>query len=126
MRELHIAAVAAAYATQRYEDMERLIEVLQARVSDPMQRLTAHRIRLSALIAQQRLQDAIAYMLRILSELGLSLPPHATKAHALKAILTTRVLWRGRTIADLESLPQANEPVLEGHGEIMHASTAAC
>ncbi|MBD2329776.1 AAA family ATPase [Alkalinema sp. FACHB-956] len=112
---LYTEAAMVAYLANELATMERLHQQILDQVRQPLDALSVHEGAVGALIAQNQLNAAIDYTLRVLREdWGAQIPSHPTTLQVLGQLLQTQWALRGTTTETLLSLP-----------EMTHAATLA-
>jgi len=109
-REVVQAAARAAYLTNDYPRMEALVEEAIANAGDELDRIRALRVRIDALIAQNRNADAVAVGLDALGLLGVELPRAPGPDDVGAALGATFARLEGVDLSALAGLPPPEDP----------------
>ena len=103
--DLHTMAAEAAYLNMRFEDMDRLIGVVNENALSTLDRVRAAEVRIAGYIAEGRNADVMATALEVLSLLGVNLPGKPSMGHILLAVLRTKVALIGKSPESLVDRP---------------------
>jgi predicted ATPase/class 3 adenylate cyclase/tRNA A-37 threonylcarbamoyl transferase component Bud32 len=103
--ELHTQAAEAAYLAMRFERMDELVNLVDAKARSTLDRVQAAEVRLAGLVAQGRNDDVLSTALEILALLGVRLPAKASMAHVLLAVLRAKLALVGKPPEKLVDLP---------------------
>ncbi|MCP4130833.1 MAG: serine/threonine-protein kinase PknK, partial [bacterium] len=101
----------AAYLNGCYDEMETIAGNILEEIQTITDRIKIYEVRIRALIAQNRLIDAIETALPVFKLLGFRIPANPGKAHMLIAYLEIGLLLRGKNIDDLSALPDMKDPL---------------
>lgn len=107
---LYSEAAEAAYLAGDFAALAQFRQVVLAQVASPIQQVPVHRASINALVAQNRLLEAIAYTLEVLAALGEKLPAAPNSAQVLSQYLQARLSLWGKSAAALVALPLATDP----------------
>jgi len=107
MRTLTETAARAAYLQSDHERMEALLQDAEAHARDDLDRVRAQRIRMDALIMQNRAADAVAIGLKALRLVGVDLPDAPTESDIGEGLQATFARLEG---VDLGALPERPPP----------------
>lgn len=107
MREATELSARAAYLTKSYDRMEKLVDEVSEHARDELDRVRALRVRIDALIAQNRNAEAIATGLDALELLGTQLPREPGEAEVGAALTETFGRLEG---VDLSTLAERAPP----------------
>ncbi|MGE0495341.1 MAG: diguanylate cyclase [Vulcanimicrobiota bacterium] len=101
---VHLEGARAAYLGGYYDLMEARLEVVARRAGKLLDRVEGQEIRIQALIAQQRLPEAVYQALEVLELLGFGMDPNPSFEDVQTAVALTLGMIGGH---DLEALPAA-------------------
>lgn len=107
---LHLEAAEAAYLKGDFEQMEKLVKIVQIQAKTLLDRSQAIEIRIPALIAQSKLEEALDTGIEILKQLRVKLPKKPNKLSILMGLLETNFALWGKQIDDLANLPEMSAP----------------
>ncbi|MDQ5941269.1 MAG: hypothetical protein QG572_82, partial [Pseudomonadota bacterium] len=108
--ELLLAASEAAFLCKDYTAMETWLEDYLAHVDQPLKQVEGLKIRLQALVAQNRLQEAVDVALHGLTLVGTHLPKSPGKLKVLVGLIRTRMAVKRKSFTDLYVLPEMTDP----------------
>ncbi len=103
-------AAEAAYLSQRYEEMERLIEQVLANAHDMLQKTKAYRIRILANTARNQLKEAVESGLGFLDGFGIHFSQPVTPQAIGAGLAHIRNILGQRSIDSLSQLPKMTDP----------------
>jgi predicted ATPase/class 3 adenylate cyclase len=111
--ELHIQAAEAAYLSTDFVGMQRLSDVVLENAKNLLEQGRVYRVRIQALIAENRPTEAIRTALYVLKKLGVRFPERPTQLHILRALARTKLAlsFRGRHARRLADLPEMSDPI---------------
>ncbi len=109
--ELLLLAAEAAFLCKDFSSMESWLEEYLGLVTAPLARISAFKIRLQAYVAQNRLSEAVDVALHALQLLGIKLPKKPSSMQVMTGLLHTKLVLRGKSFAELKSLPKMTDPV---------------
>ena len=107
---LHLEAAEAAYLKGDFEQMDKLVKIVQIQAKTLLDRSQAIEIRIPALIAQSKLEEALDTGIQILKQLRVKLPKKPNKLSILMGLLETNFALWGKQIDDLANLPEMSAP----------------
>ncbi len=107
---LHETAAEAAYLSGDFSQMEREFDVVIHHARTPLDTVNVYEIKIEALKAEARLEDAIKTGLRILAQLGSVFPGRPSKIHLILALLRLQLLLVGRDPQEFINLPDMSDP----------------
>lgn len=119
--DLHFHAANASYLTARYEEMERLSEILIAHAATLYDQARVYEIKLNACIARDDRIGGLTMGLKALDLLGLKYPAKPGMIHVLLKLIKTQVSLRGKSDEDILNLPEAPDPRIIAIGRIILA-----
>ncbi len=105
MLDCHLEAAEAAYLSIEFERMDQLVETVFNEAKTLLDKVPAYEVKIEALKAQNKLQEAVKLSLEILSGLGIKLPNDPKRKHILTEYLKTKVALLGKDADDLIKLP---------------------
>ena len=109
--ELHIAAAEAAYLSNEFHEMNRLVQVILENAHNLLDKVRAYEVEIQAKIAQNQLLDAIQIALAVLEMLAVKFPDNPSRIrHVIPQLLRTHLALRSRSVADLANLPEMTDP----------------
>ena len=109
--ELLLLAAESAFLCKDYAAMECWLDDYLTHVAQPLNQVEGLRIRLQALVAQNRLQEAVDVGLHALSLIGTHLPKSPGKLTVLARLIQTRVAIKRKSFTDLYVLPEMTDPM---------------
>ncbi len=121
---LYTDCAEAAYLTADYDTMHRLIKTVLNQADSVPDTVKAQIVRIHALMAQNRLEEAIRSGLSLLKRLGTVLPKNPTKAHILKELAKTRLALKGKNPADFLDLPLLKDTRRQAQVDVMATITS--
>lgn len=110
--ELERSSAEVAFLCTAFEAMEQHVELAAKHAQSVLDRSRVLEIRLLALIAQNRLLEALNTGLEILTELDMQLPADPGQFHVVSDLVKTKWLLSGRSSEQLVALPKATDPRL--------------
>ncbi len=119
--DLHFQAASASYLTGRYEEMDRLSEILIGNAASVYDQARVYEMKLYASIAKDDRVEGLKMGLKALSLLGLKYPARAGTLHILGKLIETRWNLRGKSDDDIVNLPETQDPRIISIGRIIHA-----
>jgi len=107
--ELSIYAAEASYLCLKYDEMERLSEIILQKSRSILDKIRVYEIKIKTLIAKHDLNGAVDTGLDILRQLGVKFPKKPGPVHALVALIKVKIRTKLRkdNIADMTIL---NDP----------------
>jgi len=102
---MHLEAAETAYLDGRYEEMERLSELLLQRAGTDRERVRVLELKLYSCTSQMLWSRCIDLGLQALRMLGERLPANPSKADVVLALARTKWMLRGHTPESLRALP---------------------
>jgi diguanylate cyclase (GGDEF)-like protein len=108
--ELLLAASDAAFLCKDYTAMESWLEDYLTHVDQPLSQVEGLKIRLQALVAQNRLPEAVDVALHGLKLVGTQLPRSPGKLSVLTELIRTRIAVNRKSFTDLYVLPEMTDP----------------
>jgi predicted ATPase/GAF domain-containing protein len=124
-RALYEEAAVCALLARRLELAEVLADTLLSRLREPLDRVHAYDVRISALKVAKRHAEAVRCALQVLGELGVSFPKKPTPLHAaLGFILTKHAVFAG-PLSRLSVLPEMKDPRTKAVSRIIQSVYSA-
>ncbi len=108
---LHKNGAETAYLTGQYDEMGKHFRSVLKHGRSLLDKVPAYEVKIRALKAQNKLQEAVDTSLEILRLLGMRIPKKPGKLDVLLAILRTRISFINKSTDDLLSLPVMTDPV---------------
>ncbi|HEX5804635.1 MAG TPA: diguanylate cyclase [Azospira sp.] len=108
--DLLLLTADAAFLCKDYAAMETCLDDYLGHVDNPLKQAAAHKIRLQAYVAQNRLQEAVDIGLHALRLLGTNLPKAPGKANIAVRLIQTRLAIKRKSFTDLYVLPAMTDP----------------
>ncbi|MBP0015987.1 MAG: serine/threonine-protein kinase PknK [Cyanobacteria bacterium SBLK] len=108
--ELHVETVEAAYLCTEFELLDELVEIVLKYTPSVLQQVRVYEVKINALVARDRGEEAISTALEIVALLGIQLPKKATKLQILLNLTKTNVVLAGKQPSDLIALPSMRDP----------------
>jgi PAS domain S-box-containing protein len=123
---LHLGCAECEYLQGRFLEAERLLDIVVAKASDPIDRAQAHMIRISLLVTRGDSPAACAVAQIGLNDLGLKLTEHPTDEDVQRGYAEIQTLLAGRPVECLLDLPTATDPSMAmATRMVIFTSTAA-
>jgi PAS domain S-box-containing protein len=119
--DLHFQAASASYLTGRYEEMDRLSEILIGNAASVYDQARVYEMKLYASIAKDDRGEGLKMGLKALSLLGLKYPAKAGTLNVLGKLIETQLNLRGKSDDDIVNLPETQDPRIISIGRIIHA-----
>ncbi len=110
-RSLSVEAAEAAYFSGDFEQMTHLSNTVLQHARTIIERVKIHQIQIQACILQNQLKQAIQIALPVLKALGMTLPTQPKRVHVLRDLLVTKWVLAGKTVTDLEKLPEMSAAI---------------
>ncbi|MBD0302803.1 MAG: AAA family ATPase, partial [Tolypothrix sp. T3-bin4] len=107
---LYVEASEAAYLGGDFEQMERFGQVVRNQAKTVLDKAQVIEVKILALIAQTKLEQAVATGVEILRQLGVRLPQKPNKLNILMGLIETKSVLAGKRISDLAELRQMSNP----------------
>ncbi len=107
--ELHTQAAEASYLIMGFDEMDRLIDVVNEKARTTLDRVRAAEVRISGYIAQARNDSVLGVALGVLSLLGLRLPEKPSMGRVLLAVLRTKIALIGKPPEGLVGRPRMED-----------------
>ncbi len=108
--DLHIQAAEAAYLSTDFEQMQRLSEIVVGKAKGLLDQGRIYRIRIQALIAENKPGEAIRTALFVLKKLGVRFPERPTQLDIFAALARTKYALLGKSPEKLADLPAMQDP----------------
>jgi len=108
--EYHMEHAEAAYLCGHYQEAYALCNAAFSHVRELLDRVRVCEVVILAYRSEGKNRDAVNCARAILEELGERYPARVRERHLIAPILTTKWLLRGKTDADLLSLPPLHDP----------------
>ncbi|MGK7895557.1 MAG: ATP-binding protein, partial [Xenococcus sp. (in: cyanobacteria)] len=118
---LHESASEAAYLTNNFEEMERLIEVVLKQTPTLLDRIKVYEIAILGYGAQNKFLKGLDTALTVINELGFPLPKSPIQSDIKQALEKTKTLWTDKAPLDLITLPEME--IAESQAAIQILST---
>ncbi len=107
---LYIEAAETAYLQGKFEQMEKMITVVQHQAKTDLDRAKIIEIKILALIAQSQLDQAISTGISFLRKLNIRVPYQANLINLTIGLLEIKLVLFGKKIEDLVNLPRMSDP----------------
>ena len=107
--DLHTQAAEAAYLIMGFDEMDRLVDVVNDKARTTLDRVRAAEVRIAGYIAQARNDSVLGVALGVLSLLGLRLPEKPSMGRVLLAVLRTKLALLGKQPEGLVDLPRMQD-----------------
>ncbi|MCP4138270.1 MAG: AAA family ATPase [bacterium] len=109
---LYTGATEAAYLNNNYEEMEEFASEILEHAGSILDTVRVYEIRISALMAQNRLHDAVAAALVVLKMLGVKFPKRIGKFAVLVSLFKIKsgLLLSGKDSGSFTGLPKMSNP----------------
>ncbi|MBD1808828.1 AAA family ATPase [Microcoleus sp. FACHB-SPT15] len=107
---LYVEASEAAYLSGDFEQMERFVQIVRNQAKTVLDKAQVIEVKILALIAQTKLEQAVATGVELLRQLGVRLPQKPNKLNVLMGLLETKSVLAGKRISDLANLRQMSDP----------------
>ena len=107
---LYVEAAEAAYLSGKFEEMERLADIVLERSQTLLDKVKVYEAKIQASIAQNKLREAIQTALPVLKLLGISFPEQPSQGNIVLGLLRTKLAVAGKKIEDLTELPEMTDP----------------
>jgi predicted ATPase/GAF domain-containing protein len=124
-RALLEEAAECALLVRRLELAEGLADTLLSRLREPLDRVHAYDVRISALKVAKRHAEAVQWALQILGELGVTFPKKPTQLHAALGFVFTKRAVFVRPISRLAVLPEMKDPRTKAVSRIIQSVYSA-
>jgi len=108
--ELHLEIIEITYLKGDFEQMDALTEFVQNKAKNVLDEIKVIEIKIIALIAQGKLEQALDLGLQILRQLKVKMPKKPTKLNTLVGFLETKVALLGKRIEALADRPSMSDP----------------
>lgn len=108
--ELYLLAAEVAFLTKDYPAMEGWVDTYLTHRDTPLEQVGAHKIRIMAYVAQNRLSEAVAVSLHALGLVGVPLPDAPTGAEVMEQLTQTIGMLSGKSMDELLNLPAMTDP----------------
>ena len=125
MLSLHEEAAEVACLTRDFATMDRLLNEILDRTQGTLEKVRAHKIRIDALAAQNKLLDCVRIALAFLGELGFSIPENPSRLTLLKAFAATKISLFGKSMKSLIHLKDMTDGRRIAAIQIMRAIAVA-
>jgi predicted ATPase/signal transduction histidine kinase/DNA-binding NarL/FixJ family response regulator/tRNA A-37 threonylcarbamoyl transferase component Bud32 len=102
---LYTEITEASYLSGDFEQMEQLAQVVQQQATTVLDSVKVFEVKIQALVAQNKLLEAIHIGLDILKRLGIILPKNPSNLHIILGLLKTKLILIGKKIDHLNQLP---------------------
>ncbi|GAA5176436.1 hypothetical protein GCM10023321_84810 [Pseudonocardia eucalypti] len=112
-RRLLLGAAEAAYQVGDSALLVELLERARTRLAEPVDRAALALLQVRGLVAEHRLQDALAAGLAVLAELGHAVPRRSGRPRAAAELVRLRLAMRRWPDQRLLELPRCADPVLD-------------
>jgi PAS domain S-box-containing protein len=119
--DLHFHAASAAYLTGRYEEMDKLSEILIGNAASVYDQARVYEMKLYASIAKDDRGEGLEMGLKALSLLGLNYPSRAGTLNVLGKLIETQLNLRGKSDDDIVNLSETQDPRIISIGRVIHA-----
>ncbi|MBD2340408.1 AAA family ATPase [Calothrix sp. FACHB-156] len=106
---LYETAAEAAYLAGKFEQMEKLVEVVLLKANTLVEKAKVYELRIQAYGAQGKGIDAINILLDFLKMLGVDFPERPSQFHVQEEIERTALNLTNKCIEDLIDLPEMRE-----------------
>ncbi|BAZ14352.1 ATP-binding region ATPase domain protein [Calothrix sp. NIES-4071] len=122
---LYVEAVETAYLCGQFEEMEKLISIVLRHAKVLLDKVKVYEVKISAYVAQRKLQEAVDTGLTVLKLLGIRLRKKPTQLDILLSFLETKLVLFGKRIDDLIHLPTMIEPEKKAAMQILNKISSA-
>ncbi|HEY0847858.1 MAG TPA: serine/threonine-protein kinase PknK, partial [Noviherbaspirillum sp.] len=110
MFALHLEAAEMAYVGINFALMDCYVKAALPHVTDLLDQVKLHDVRIQAFIAENKFHDALSTGLQLLESLGVSFAKHPTRAHIVLSVIQTKYVLDGKSADDLAGLPVMTDP----------------
>ncbi len=100
----------AVFLLSRFDELDDLFRLMDENIADMIQKTFFYELKIGALFARNRMEEAIDLTLDFSSSLGIHFPQKTRKFHVIAAFLKTRILLFNKKADDLERLPLMTDP----------------
>ena len=107
---LYVEAAEAAYTIAKYDEMERLTQVVLQKAKTLLDKVKVYEVKMQAYCAQIKFIEAIKTGLEVLKLLGVELPEQPNQSDLTREIEQIKSVLRGRQAKDLIDLPPMTNP----------------
>jgi predicted ATPase/serine phosphatase RsbU (regulator of sigma subunit)/tRNA A-37 threonylcarbamoyl transferase component Bud32 len=107
---LYVEAAEAAYLSGGFEQMESLVQIVLQRAKTVLDKVKVIEVKILALIAQTKLEQAVDAGVEILRQLRVKLPQKPNNLNILMGLVETKSVLAGKRISDLANLRQMSAP----------------
>ena len=123
---LYTAATEAAYLQGKFEEMERLSEVVIQNTTTVLDRVKVYEIRVLAYNIQNQGLEAIKIAIPVLEELGIQLPTQPTATDLEQEFATVGALLQHKSIEEIANQPLMNEPYPKAAIRLLSSLATSC
>ena len=103
---LYIEAAEAAYLSNEYDEMDRLISIVMQQARTLLDKVKIYEIRIQAAMSQIKPMEAVKISLSFLKMVGIKFPEAPNKFNIVSSLLKTKFVLAGRQIENLLYLPE--------------------
>ncbi|MGB0384017.1 MAG: ATP-binding protein [Ardenticatenaceae bacterium] len=107
---LHVEGAEAAYLSGDFEQLERLVKVVEKQATSLLDKVKAYEVQLRAHLIKGNQNASTRFGLEVLQKLGVTFPEKPTKAHIMLALARTKFTLLGKKPEELINLPQMSDP----------------
>ncbi|MBD1920210.1 AAA family ATPase [Microcoleus sp. FACHB-831] len=107
---LYVEAAEAAYLSGGFEQMESLVQIVLQRAKTVLDKVKVIEVKILALIAQTKLEQAVDAGVEILRQLRVKLPQKPNNLNILMGLVETKSVLAVKRISDLANLRQMSAP----------------
>jgi predicted ATPase/signal transduction histidine kinase len=108
--DLFVESAEVAYLCTEFEEMERLTEVVLRHARTLLDKVQVYEVAIQALIARNKLLDAVKTALWVLRQLGMTFPRKPKKLDVILGLLKARLALAGKDVEGLVDLPKMRDP----------------
>ncbi|MEA5470126.1 AAA family ATPase, partial [Spirulina sp. 06S082] len=108
-RDLHIETVEVDYITGNIDRANSLSQIIFSNTQTLLEQIKIHQFKITFYYAQNKLQEMIDLSLKILKQLGVSLPSKPNQINVLISLFRTKIHLGRKKVSDLSTLPEMTE-----------------
>ena len=106
---LHTEAAEAAFLSGDFEEMQRLVEIVQNSAKTPLDIVKVYKVQIQAYMGQNKLKEALNIGLQVLKQLGVEFPDSPNLSDIGQALGETAAILKGRQTEELIDLPEMTD-----------------
>lgn len=122
---LHTGCAEAAYLVGEFSLMEEMAKTVVAKAKNLLDRVKISEIKIQSCMSRHELLEAIGEARSIAKELGTPLPGKPSQPHIIFNLIKTKRALGGRSIDDLEKLPDMSDPIKQATMRILMTVSSA-